>query len=163
MSDREYRLTMDITVHDVDSLYTAARKRAMYDGLNTREAEELLLDSDGKPKPEDCILMLIDPGSLAGCDIAGTDVEATWCGAPDVGDLKVFEVTAPDFDGGTDATDERVFWIAATDRRVVEVTLMGLGCHIDWTQMPMSADHADVDFTLPDDTEALIAAVGPKA
>lgn len=72
---KQYTLTMDIEVHDVPSLYTAAKHHAVHkDGLTPSEADELLRPSttiDVKA----CLTMLIDPGHLVGCEINETAVE----------------------------------------------------------------------------------------
>ena len=73
---KQYTLTMDIEVHDVPSLYVAAKHHAVHkDGLTPAEADELL-KPDGKTiDVAACLSMLIDPGSLIGCEINETSVE----------------------------------------------------------------------------------------
>lgn len=72
---KQYTLTMDIEVHDVPSLYAAARDHATNkDGLSLRLTDELLRPA-GEIDPAACLTMLIDPGHLAGCEINETSVE----------------------------------------------------------------------------------------
>ena len=76
MTDDMYVLTMEVSVHDRDNLFEAAMKHAVeYDGLDPSEAKALLMP-DGEISPGDCLLMLIDPGQLIGCDIIETRCEA---------------------------------------------------------------------------------------
>lgn len=73
---KQYTLTMDIEVHDVPSLYTAAKHHAINkDGLSRQEAHELLTLEDGSPDVKSCVLMLIDPGHILGGEINETTVE----------------------------------------------------------------------------------------
>lgn len=72
---KQYTLTMDIEVHDVPSLYAAARDHATNkDGLSLRLTDELLRPA-GEIDVAACLIMLIDPGSLAGGEINETSVE----------------------------------------------------------------------------------------
>lgn len=73
--NKQYTLTMDIEVHDVPTLYAAAMRHAVHtDGLTQAEAEELL-KPDGKTiDVPACLIMMIDPGSMLGCEIHETSV-----------------------------------------------------------------------------------------
>lgn len=72
---KQYTLTMDIEVHDVPSLYVAAKHHAVHkDGLTPAEADELLRPGNTIDVAA-CLSMLIDPGSLIGCEINETAVE----------------------------------------------------------------------------------------
>lgn len=73
----QYTLTMDIEVHDVPTLYAAAKHFAINnDGLTQAEADDLLQPDGKNIDVPACIAMLIDPGSMAGCEINETRVVA---------------------------------------------------------------------------------------
>lgn len=69
--------------------------------------------------------------------------------------LQTFEVTGFGFDGATDETDDRVFWVRAVDGAAVELAIAGIpaGFHnrIDV--------NSDVDFVLPSQSNELRAAL----
>lgn len=69
----EHQVQIDVRVHSLDTLYRAARERAKEENLSPELADEVLL-SDGKPNPEACLIMMLDPGTLEGCEIHETDV-----------------------------------------------------------------------------------------
>jgi hypothetical protein len=75
------------------------------------------------------------------------DEENAVRGAPHV----VFEVVGAGFDAGTDATDDRVFWIRADSADAVESAISGLGAKLCCTVNSLDA----IDFTLPKDEEKL--------
>lgn len=62
-----------------------------------------------------------------------------------------YEVTAAGFDGGTDATDDRVFWVAADTEVEVAQAIKGTGA----TLWGLSNTCGISDFTLPADAEKL--------
>lgn len=65
--------------------------------------------------------------------------------------LLTYEVTAAGFDGATDATDDRVFWIHAGSPKVVQDAIAGTGAVFHG-----AIDvHADVDYYLPNDRDKL--------
>lgn len=69
--------------------------------------------------------------------------------------MKVFEVTAAGFDGSTDDTDDRVFWINAPNGIEVLRAISNTGAKLC---AEIEGGHREnVDFTLPEDTEKLRA------
>lgn len=60
-----------------------------------------------------------------------------------------FEVTAPGFNGGTDATDDRVFWLLATSLDEVLIAIDGTGATFHGS-IDIVRD-GDIDFRLPQD------------
>lgn len=55
--------TMELDVHDEEALRLAAAARAVYEGMALEEWQETRVDTT------DDIVMLLDPGLLAGCSI----------------------------------------------------------------------------------------------
>lgn len=64
-----YTFTMDVCVFGIDALFNAALRHAIdVDNLTASQACELL-KPDGDIDVEACLVMLLDPGSLPGCQI----------------------------------------------------------------------------------------------
>lgn len=74
--------------------------------------------------------------------------------------LQAFEITLPGFNGGTDATDDRVLWVSAPSAADVHAAAAGPGVSI--YPLPEGVDplNAGIDYILPQDRGALVAAVG---
>lgn len=70
-------VTISLTVHNLLRLHDAAIKRAIEEGLDEQATKEDLTDDDGNIDVGACLVMLLDPGTLAGCNIHETNVE-TW-------------------------------------------------------------------------------------
>lgn len=69
-----YDVTIRVCVEDRSDLYRAALSQARSEGLNRFEWRQTRMDpSHGSPAEADLIMML-DPGSLAGCTIVETTV-----------------------------------------------------------------------------------------
>lgn len=77
------------------------------------------------------------------------------------GELKVYEVTAAGFDGSSDATDDLVFWIAATSAEDVHQAIQGTGAVFGEEVLGCSLN--DADFTLPAQAMNLSSALLEKA
>lgn len=76
MDDDLHILTMEVVVFDRDALFAAAMKHAVeHDGLDPIEAKQLLVPG-GEISPGGCLVMLLDPGHMSGCDIVETRCEA---------------------------------------------------------------------------------------
>lgn len=73
MKRRKYTVTIQLEVWDGKQLYRAASARAKRDGLSKKEYDVDRKDTD-RPQASDLIMML-DPGSLSGCNIIGSSVE----------------------------------------------------------------------------------------
>lgn len=58
-----YRFSIEVVVHDPDTLARMARARAIEEGLDGYQWDE---DRSG---PADDLIMLLDPGSVPGCDV----------------------------------------------------------------------------------------------
>lgn len=67
--------------------------------------------------------------------------------------LPSFEVTAAGFDGSTDATDDRVIWVKATDADAVARAVEGTGAGF---HRIINGD-TDIDYVLPQDELSLRA------
>lgn len=63
-------------VYDTAQLFEAALLRAEADGLSNEDAREIL-QPDGEIDIYGCLRMLLDPGSLAGCEIFDSFVSVT--------------------------------------------------------------------------------------
>lgn len=70
---------------------------------------------------------------------------------------KAFEITLAGFNGGTDATDDRVVWVLAPSEAVVREALGDTDCCVE--AMTGFASEGDADFVLPAQAEALKAHV----
>lgn len=69
---------------------------------------------------------------------------------------QVFEIEAIGFDASTDATDDRVIWVAAPDRGVLCAALEGVP-HLRVVATCLHPDAAGIDHHLPRDAERLRA------
>lgn len=66
-----------------------------------------------------------------------------------------YEITHRHFYGGTDETDNLVFWVRCPDSKAVEAAIEGSGAtqwHLDFEPSPDC-----VDFVLPQDAAKLVA------
>ena len=64
-----YEVWVHVKVHDKEALLEAAMKHAQeVDGLPEAEALELL-QPDGEIDQGACLTMIVDPGSIPGCEI----------------------------------------------------------------------------------------------
>lgn len=78
---RTYRFTAEIVVHDLQQLYDAALEHAQkVDGISCELATENLHDEDGEIDVASCISMIMDPGSIVGCDIRESSTECVHVG-----------------------------------------------------------------------------------
>lgn len=66
----------------------------------------------------------------------------------------VYEVTAAGFNGGTDATDDRVLWVEADSLEQIEQAVAGLGAQVHGDP---ACEAGEIEFHLPTDHEALRA------
>jgi hypothetical protein len=64
-----------------------------------------------------------------------------------------FEITAVGFDGMTDATDDRVLWVAAPDLATLENAVAGVP-HLGISDV-LGASDGDIDYVLPKDAHEL--------
>jgi hypothetical protein len=70
--------TLDAEIIDVAQLYRAAVERAKADHAPGEYSDADIVDMLGEKSAPDisaCVVMLLDPGSLPGCDIDGSSVE----------------------------------------------------------------------------------------
>lgn len=67
----------------------------------------------------------------------------------------VYEVTGAGFQGAIDVTDTRIFWVVGTFDEIKAITqLFGAAMKLlDWPNV--QPDHPDIDYTLPQDADAL--------
>jgi hypothetical protein len=72
--------------------------------------------------------------------------------------VKTFEILGCGFDGRTDATDNRILWVQAGTRLVLDAYLDEVP-HLGAEEMDakVSVDDGDIDFRLPADGKALQA------
>ena len=64
------------------------------------------------------------------------------------------EITAAGFNGGTDATDDRVLWVEADSLEQIEQAVAGLGAQVHGDP---ACEAGEIEFHLPTDHEALRA------
>lgn len=142
---------MSIRIDNVQTLFIAA---AAHDDCTDPND---LMHADGSVNIGACLQVLLDPGQLAGCDITGCDTDVTDDDEPEEA-RRVFEVLGQRFDGGTDATDDRVLWIVADSLNDVTAAINGMGGSVSEV-LDMGDDMAGelgvIDFTLPGDAAAL--------
>ena len=62
-------------------------------------------------------------------------------------------MTGAGFDGASDETDDRVFWVVAANQAVVESAVTGLGANV--VPLGQSLDPDDLDFFLPEQAHHL--------
>ena len=67
--------TLDLAVLDKKALYHAAVKRAVDEGSTEENARDILGTTEDDISLRDCIAMMLDPGSLVGCQLFDTNVE----------------------------------------------------------------------------------------
>ena len=67
------------------------------------------------------------------------------------GQLTTFEIVGAGYDGGTDATDDRVIWVQAESVDLIHQAIEGTGAQLSDT----IAGNVDVDFRIPADMERL--------
>lgn len=80
---KSYEVSIWLTVNDEQALFDTALAH-MIDECRYSDAEaRTLLASDDEIDVSTCLRMLIDPGSLDGCDIMDSGAECTHCGPPD--------------------------------------------------------------------------------
>lgn len=71
----EFTFTMNVRVHDAPSLHRAAYKHATeIDGFDDDETLELI-GTEEEPNVEGCLVMILDPGHMPGCDIGASYAE----------------------------------------------------------------------------------------
>lgn len=61
---------------------------------------------------------------------------------------KIFEVVAAGFDGGSDETDDCVFWVSAPSEEVVKTAIEDTGAQL-CGEMESTIPFSDVDYVLP--------------
>jgi hypothetical protein len=61
--------SIDLEVKDEQQLYRAACRRAYSENRDTEEQAREYLMRDGEIDVSACLMMLLDPGSLEGCEI----------------------------------------------------------------------------------------------
>jgi len=71
----EYCVTIELRLDDTGQLFEAAQERAEQEGNTRREALALLRDAEGAVSVENCLIMLLDPGSLPGVGILQSTAE----------------------------------------------------------------------------------------
>lgn len=74
MTTKRFTFSLELSVHDAKSLRQAAELRAIDGGMTAEDWQELRA-SEFNPMAAD-IQMLLDPGSLPGCDIEQSSVES---------------------------------------------------------------------------------------
>ncbi len=70
--------------------------------------------------------------------------------------LHTFEITAAGFDGGSDATDDRVFWVQAESAEVVQQAIAGTRAIFHHETIDGGSD---IDFRLPADFDVMRSAL----
>jgi hypothetical protein len=68
-------VTIVLTLDDKRQLFEAAQERAEQEGNTRDETLSLLKDQEGEVSVKDCLIMLLDPGSLPGVSIEGSSAE----------------------------------------------------------------------------------------
>ncbi len=152
----EFSIT--VRINDARALRTAAIRDYLDDNTrcDTAYVDALaLFGNEGAPNVQACLVQLLDPRELPGCEIldsgAVTDDEGEAL-APAV--RRIYEITAAGFDGGTDETDDRVFWVEADSSEQVRDAIKDCGAILCGLVTP---DHGvtaaqvsqSVDFKLP--------------
>jgi hypothetical protein len=72
--EQDWQFRLDLRVFDKRQLHQAALERALEEGLGGETPEELLGTAD-EPDIGACLTMLLDPGSMSGCSIGGSETE----------------------------------------------------------------------------------------
>ena len=71
----EFTFTMNVRVHNAQQLHKAAYTHATkFGGLDDDETLELI-GTEKKPNIEACLVMILDPGHMPGCDIGASYAE----------------------------------------------------------------------------------------
>lgn len=70
-----YSVTINLNVQDERELHSAAVVRALEENHTEDSARELLSYEDGSPNVFNCLVMLLDPGQLAGCSILNSNAD----------------------------------------------------------------------------------------
>lgn len=70
--------------------------------------------------------------------------------------MAIFEVTAHGFDGGSDLTDDRVFWVEAPNKQVVLDLLVDTGAEYWGEIIEALGDQDLIDFRLPAETAIFV-------
>jgi hypothetical protein len=70
-------VAIDLRVLDGRALLAAATERAREDATQFDCEIDLLTNEDGSPNVAHCLLMLLNPGRLDGCEILGADADCT--------------------------------------------------------------------------------------
>lgn len=70
-----YCVTIELRLDDTGQLFEAAQERAEQEGNTRCEALSLLRDAAGSVSVEDCLIMLLDPGSLPGVTLLHSSAE----------------------------------------------------------------------------------------
>lgn len=68
--------------------------------------------------------------------------------------MNMYEVIAAGFDGGSDATDDRVIWVKSSTGNAVDVAIKDTGAKCSGVVNVDSVD-ADYDLSIPGDSERL--------
>ena len=73
----DYAVTIDVRVIDIEALYNAALARALADGVEDQEQADEMLKPEGEIDAGACLVMLLDPGTMAdvGCEIHNSSAE----------------------------------------------------------------------------------------
>lgn len=70
--------------------------------------------------------------------------------------MNIHEIAGYGFDASTDATDDRILWVAAESRATVQTLIQGTGATY-LGPVPSGGSGSDIDFTLPTNSSALRA------
>lgn len=70
----DYIFKLDLKVWDPELLYRKAVEVCRADGLSGQMIDDMLLPG-GEVQVHNCIAVILDPGSLPGCNIYGHEVE----------------------------------------------------------------------------------------
>jgi len=73
--ERPYSVTIELKVHDKEELFEAAKQRSAAEGQTEEVTLSLLRDENGEVSVTDCLVMLLDPGSLPGVTILQSRAE----------------------------------------------------------------------------------------
>lgn len=68
-----YRITIDVKVVNEADLYSAAVEKLRQSGISETAIDRFLKDEDGKVSLVKCVLHLVDPDALDGCELLGSD------------------------------------------------------------------------------------------
>jgi hypothetical protein len=81
--------------------------------------------------------------------------------------MKVFEVTAAGFDGGSDDTDDLLYWVAARTEEEVQAAIEDTGAcfrgNVGFSAAVDVTRDVDVDFKLPGQSMQFASALLEKA